>query len=136
MFDKVLNAPLVFYRIAIFRISFTEGLFVLKLQAVCLQCYCENSATDNFSGNFPNFSEQLLFKTLGDCFIFHQKLLIYLCFPCSISFKTMFVLKTICRPFCPRFFTFFDLMILKLQNFDFWIMLSHEINFKNMWNNF
>ena len=48
MFERVLNAPLVFYGIAILKMTFLEGLFVLKLQVVCIQCYCENSVTDNF----------------------------------------------------------------------------------------
>ena len=36
MFDRVLNASLVFYRAAIFRITFIGSFFVLKLQATTL----------------------------------------------------------------------------------------------------
>ena len=42
---RVLNAPLMFCGIAILGITFAEGLCVLKLQVVGLQCYCENSVT-------------------------------------------------------------------------------------------
>ena len=72
------NAPLVLRKIAIFRITFVKGLFILKLQVVCPERYCENSVGNNCLRIFQNFSEQLLFKTLGDCFRFHLKLLLCL----------------------------------------------------------
>ena len=72
MFDIVLSAPLLFYGMAILRITFEEGLFVLKLHVMCLLCYCENSVTDNFLGTFQLFLGWILFKTLCACFRFHS----------------------------------------------------------------
>ena len=79
---------------------------------------------------FP--SEQLLSKTLDNCFRFNQKLLLWLCFPCSISFKKNVYVTFACfsaylmKNYC---------IVLKLQNFDFCIMFSHEINLSK-WDNF
>ena len=64
MSDRVLNATLIFYGIDILKITFAEGLFVSKLQVVCLQPYCKNFVTDEFLGIFQKLSQQLLFKTL------------------------------------------------------------------------
>ena len=52
MFERVLNAPLIFYGIAILRMAFVGGPFVFKLLVVCLRYY-ENSVT----GDFQKFSK-------------------------------------------------------------------------------
>ena len=57
MFDRVLNALLVFYGITSLRITFVEGLILLILQVVCPEGYCENSVTNDFSRIIQNFPE-------------------------------------------------------------------------------
>ena len=57
MFDRVLNALLVFYGITILRITFVEGLILLKFQVLCPEGYCENSVTNDFSRIIQNFPE-------------------------------------------------------------------------------
>ena len=49
MFNRVLNAFLVFYEITTLRITFFGTFFVLKLQVRCLR-YFKISATHDFSG--------------------------------------------------------------------------------------
>ena len=131
MFDRVLNASLVYCAIAILHLC--GRLFVLKLQFVCLNYYYEYSVTDNFLGILHFFLEWLLSKTSGDCFRFPLELLC-LCFPCLISFKKYFKFLLV---YVIRFWLVFRyllmknyLMVLKSQNFDFRIMFSYEINLK------
>ena len=129
-FNRVLNAPGVFYEIAILHIYWRP--LVSKLQVVSLQRYCKNS--QRISWKFSNFLQNSYpSKTLDNCFRFHQKLLLCLCFPCSLSFKKNVYVTFACfsaylmKNYC---------IVLKLQNFDFCIMFSHEVNLTNMWDNF
>ena len=107
--------------------TFAEGLFILKLQVVCVKCFRVNSVTGSFLGILHIFSEQLLLKFSGNYFRFHQKLLLCLCFSCSMSFK-----KYVCTISQAHAFWYplmkSYLMILKSQNFDFRTMLPHKKN--------
>ena len=56
MFDKVLNAPLVFCGIVIFRITFVGSFFfVLKLQGFVSQMLLQELCHGQVFGSCPNF---------------------------------------------------------------------------------
>ena len=57
--------------------------FLIKLHAVFLQSYSENSVTDDFG----EFFRIATFQTSGRLLSFPQESLLCLCYPCSVCFK-------------------------------------------------
>ena len=83
MFDRVLNAYLVFYRAAIFRITFFGSFFVLRLQATTL---LKELGHECFFRNFPKFYRTATFQNSG--LLLQISLEIFMSyFPCPIYFK-------------------------------------------------
>ena len=104
----------------------------LQLQ-VSLQLYCENSVTDDVLGIFKFFQNSYFPKLWATASDFTRNYCC-LCIPCSISFKKYVHLIIFAHIFWHPVMKG-SLMILKSQNFDFRIMLSHEINLTNTWGN-
>ena len=57
MFDRVLNATLVFYGIAILRITFAGSFFIKIVGCVSAERTLLKEFTDDFSGIFQNLLE-------------------------------------------------------------------------------
>ena len=107
MFDRVLNASLVIYRITILRITFVGTFFVLKLQVMCLQRYCKRQ----FLGIF----RKLFRMAIGRLLQISPEILVISCFPCSISFLKVRLHHKFYICFSMKNY----LTLLELKDFDF-----------------